>query len=170
MLILYINGGTYSLQSTDFLRNFSWQFLFTLRVFARNLLRGNRQRNIFRILFWCLAWGSNPGFSSNKSRHYLLDHGDFILLDYPSLNAILNCSLFYCTLDFASTLNCVFLLYSKYTTALICLWSNGHLLCVVRAYFTTVTKFSVLSYISGSIHSCFCHKLLQWKSLFKLLC
>ena len=22
--------------------------------------------------------GSNPGFSSNKSTHYLLDHGDFI--------------------------------------------------------------------------------------------
>ena len=34
-----------------FLRNFSWQFLFTLRVFARNLLRGNRQRNTFRISF-----------------------------------------------------------------------------------------------------------------------
>ena len=26
-------------------------FLFTLRVFARNLLRGNRRRNTFRILF-----------------------------------------------------------------------------------------------------------------------
>ena len=34
-----------------FLRNFSWQFLFTLRVFARNLLRGNRRRNTFRIAF-----------------------------------------------------------------------------------------------------------------------
>ena len=33
------------------LRNFSWQFLFTFRVFTRNLLRGNRRRNIFRILF-----------------------------------------------------------------------------------------------------------------------
>ena len=41
-----------------FLRHFSWQFLFTLRVFARNLLRGNCQRNTFRILFWCLAWGA----------------------------------------------------------------------------------------------------------------
>ena len=60
-----------------FLRKFSWQFLFTLRVFARNLLRGNCRRNTFRILFWCLAWGSNPGFSSNKPTHYLLDHGDF---------------------------------------------------------------------------------------------
>ena len=62
---------------TDFLRNFSWKFLFTLRVFARNLLKGNRQRNTFRILFQCLALGSNPGFSSNMPIHYLLDHGDF---------------------------------------------------------------------------------------------
>ena len=52
--------------------------LFTLRVFARNLLRGNRRRNTFHILFWCLARGSNPGFSSNKPIHYLLDHGDFL--------------------------------------------------------------------------------------------
>ena len=29
--------------------------LFTLRVFARNLLKGNRRRNTFSILFWCLA-------------------------------------------------------------------------------------------------------------------
>ena len=36
------------LRTTGFLRNFSWQFLFTLRVFARNLLRGNR-RNTLRI-------------------------------------------------------------------------------------------------------------------------
>ena len=34
-----------------FLRNFSWQFYFTLRVFARNQLRGNRRRNTFRIYF-----------------------------------------------------------------------------------------------------------------------
>ena len=50
----------------------------TIRLFARNLLRGNRRRNTFRISFWCLAWDSNPGFSSNKPTHYLLDHGDFI--------------------------------------------------------------------------------------------
>ena len=29
-----------------------------------------------RISFWCLACNSNPGFSSNKPRHYLLDHGN----------------------------------------------------------------------------------------------
>ena len=48
-------------------------------VFARNLLRGNRRINTFSISFWCLAWDSNPGFSSNKPTHYLLDHGDFII-------------------------------------------------------------------------------------------
>ena len=66
------------LRTTDFLRNFSWQFLFTLRVIARNPLGGNRRRNTFRISFWCLPWGSNLGFSSNKPTHYLLDHGDYI--------------------------------------------------------------------------------------------
>ena len=37
--------------------------LFALTIFARNLLRGNRQRNTFCIWFWCLAWGSNPSFT-----------------------------------------------------------------------------------------------------------
>ena len=32
-----------------FLRNFSWQFLFTLKVFARNLLRESHRKNICRI-------------------------------------------------------------------------------------------------------------------------
>ena len=48
---------------------FHSNFYFILRVFARNLLRGNRRRNTFRTSFWCLAWDSNPG--------YLLDHGYF---------------------------------------------------------------------------------------------
>ena len=60
------------LRTTDFLRNFSWQFYCTLRVVARNLLKGNRRRNTFLISFWCLAWDSNPGFSSIKPTHYLL--------------------------------------------------------------------------------------------------
>ena len=45
-LILYVSGETYSLTSTPnyrfFWKTFSWQFLFTLRLFARNLLSGNR--------------------------------------------------------------------------------------------------------------------------------
>ena len=38
-------------QTTDFFEKLFMPILFTLRVFARNLLRGNRQRNTFRILF-----------------------------------------------------------------------------------------------------------------------
>ena len=55
---LYISGGTYSLKSSPNGRFFEKLFiviLFTLRVYARNLLRGNRRRDIFRILFRCLA-------------------------------------------------------------------------------------------------------------------
>ena len=57
-----------------FLRNFSWQFLFTLRVFARNLLRGNRRRNIFFSYFVLMSdlGVLNPRLSSNKPVHNLL--------------------------------------------------------------------------------------------------
>ena len=60
-----MSGGTYSLKSTPsdiFLRNFFRAALFTLRVFARSLMKENRRRNTFR------AWGSNPGSSFNKPR------------------------------------------------------------------------------------------------------
>ena len=61
-LILYVNAETYSSTSTSndiFLRNFFMAGLFTLRVFARNLLRGSRLWNIFHISkshqnFWWL--------------------------------------------------------------------------------------------------------------------
>ena len=48
------------------------------------------RRNTFRISFRFLTWDSNPGFSSNKPTHYLLDHGDFTIylrflyFDFPS--------------------------------------------------------------------------------------
>ena len=76
-LCLYVSGGTYSLKSTSNDR-FVWK---TLRVFARNLLRGNAEVTFFCILFWCLAWDSNPGFSCNKPAHYLLDQGDLYRTD-----------------------------------------------------------------------------------------
>ena len=49
---------------------------------------------LFVFRFWCLAWDSNPGFSSNKPTHYLLDHGDFSslqnlyigIMTFPILN------------------------------------------------------------------------------------
>ena len=33
--------------------------------------------NTFCILFWCVEWGSNLGFSANKPTHYLSDHDDY---------------------------------------------------------------------------------------------
>ena len=80
VLILYISGGTFSLKSTlndKFLEKLFMTILFNLRVFAKNLVKGNRRRNTFRISFWFLAWDSYPGYSNNKLTHYLLDHGDF---------------------------------------------------------------------------------------------
>ena len=77
VLILYISSGTYVVsERLIFWETFSWQ-VYLFRVFVRNLLRGNHRKNTFCILFWCLAWGSNPGFAFNKPTHYLLDHGDF---------------------------------------------------------------------------------------------
>ena len=52
--------------------------LFTLRVFARNLLRRKSPKKYFSYFVLMSGLGdSNPGFSSNKPTHYLLDHGDF---------------------------------------------------------------------------------------------
>ena len=69
---------------------------FTHRVFASNLLRGNHRRNTFRNLFWCLASGSNPSFSSNKPTYYLLDYGDFALYFLLSWNLKHPKSIFIC--------------------------------------------------------------------------
>ena len=59
VLILYLSRGTYSLKSTPndrfFEKLFHGNFLFSFRVFASNLLRGSRRRNIFCISFWWLA-------------------------------------------------------------------------------------------------------------------
>ena len=55
---------------------FNWQFSLLHRDFNKNLLRGNRRRNIcFHICFRlkCLTWGLN----------YLLDYGNFLFLRLP---------------------------------------------------------------------------------------
>ena len=81
-IILCMSGGTYSLKSTSndrFFFFFDMLFmasLFTLRVSARNLLRGSHRRNIFIFSFWCLTWDLNSGITSNKPRHNLLHYGD----------------------------------------------------------------------------------------------
>ena len=59
-----------------FLKNFSWQFPFTFRVFAKNPLRGSCRRNIFIFSFWCLIQGLNSGLTSNQPTNYLLDYYD----------------------------------------------------------------------------------------------
>ena len=33
--------------------------------------------DFFHISFWCLSWDTTPGFTFNKSTHYLLDYDDF---------------------------------------------------------------------------------------------
>ena len=70
VLILYISCGTYSLKLTPnnrFFEKLSTTILVNVRVFARNLLKGNRRRrNTFCIWFCCLAWGLNSAFTSNK--------------------------------------------------------------------------------------------------------
>ena len=102
VLILYISGGTYSLKSTPndkLLEKLFMAILFTLRVFARNLLRGNRRWNTFRISFWCLAWDSNPGFSSNKPTHYLLDRCKLTIVDFGNIWQEVQCLLFFIPKD-----------------------------------------------------------------------
>ena len=55
-----------------------WKLFTAVLFFARNLLRGNCQGNIFYIFFWCLvAYGLNRGLTSNKLTQYILDYGDF---------------------------------------------------------------------------------------------
>ena len=79
VLILYISGGTYSLKSTpndSFWETFHGNFIY-YKSFCQKSAERNRRKNTSRIWFWCLTWGSNPGSSSNKPTHYLLDHGDF---------------------------------------------------------------------------------------------
>ena len=61
VLILYTSGSLKSTPSNRFLRNFSWQFLFSLRILARNLLRVSRWRYIssYFILIgdvWSVVW------------------------------------------------------------------------------------------------------------------
>ena len=102
VLILYISSGTYSIKSTPndrFLRNYFMAGLFTLIVFARNLLRGNRRKNTFRILFWCLAWDSDPGFTSNKPKYYLLDHSGETFMIANSVWAAIYHKLFHLTVS-----------------------------------------------------------------------
>ena len=70
-----IHAGRTEVDNNRYVRNFFVVFLFTLRVFARNLLRG---RNIFLFNFAlrCLTSSLNCDLTSNKPTLYLLDYGN----------------------------------------------------------------------------------------------
>ena len=59
------------------MRNFSWQFYLPTEFLLEICWEEIAEEIFFRISFWCLAWDPNPGFSSNKPTHYLLDLGVF---------------------------------------------------------------------------------------------
>ena len=81
-LILYASGGTYSLTSTPndrFLRNFYHGRFIHSQNLCQKYAATNSPDNYFLFIIRFDVWpgGSNPGFSSNKPTHYLLDHGNF---------------------------------------------------------------------------------------------
>ena len=59
------------------LRNFLRQFYLFSALLSEICWEEIAEGILFRISFWCLAWGSNAGFTSNKPTDYLLDYGDF---------------------------------------------------------------------------------------------
>ena len=74
---------------------FSWQDLFSLRFFARNLLRGNRQRNIFFFIF--PLFRHRPEIRTRALlTHYLPYYDDFqIICDVKLLPTICICRRLY---------------------------------------------------------------------------
>ena len=80
VLILYMNGGTYSLKSIRnyrFLRNFSWQFNLLSAFLPEICWELVAEEIFFHISIWHLTKGLNLGLTSNKPAHYLLDYRDF---------------------------------------------------------------------------------------------
>ena len=81
VLILYISGGTYSLKSTPnerfFWETFHGNFIYSQRFSQKSAERKSPKKYFFCILFWCLAWDSNPGFSSNKPSSNLYSYSKF---------------------------------------------------------------------------------------------
>ena len=80
VLILYKSGGTYSLKSTPNDRFFEKLFIAIFHFLSEFLpeicWEKIAQEILFVFLFWCLACDSNPGFTSNKPTHYLLEYGE----------------------------------------------------------------------------------------------
>ena len=82
VLILYISGGTESLNSTPNDSFFEKLFMAVL-IYSQSFCQKSAERKSPKKYFLYFVrsdvktWGSNPGFTSNKPRHYLLDYGDF---------------------------------------------------------------------------------------------
>ena len=77
VLILYINGGTYGLKSTPNDKFFEKLFM-AIFIYSQSFCQKSAERKSPKKY---LAWESNLGFSSNKPTHYLLDYGDFGLIN-----------------------------------------------------------------------------------------
>ena len=68
---------------------YSMAILFTLKIFVRNLLRLSRRKNIFIFLFWCMTWGLNSSLTYSKPTYYLLHYVDSLVI--ISHNKIFDC-------------------------------------------------------------------------------
>ena len=51
--------------------------------------RKSQKKYFFHVSFWWLTWDMNPGFMSNKPKHYPLDNGDFELKILSKINVSL---------------------------------------------------------------------------------
>ena len=105
MAIITLQLGLRPLKSTSndrsFWETFSWQSycFYSQSLCQKSAERNRRRNNCFHISFWCLTWYMNPGFTSNKPTHYLLDYGDlchhiFVMSSF-SIKLWKNCSIFF---------------------------------------------------------------------------
>ena len=60
-----------------FWETFNGNFIYS-QSFCQKSVEKKLPKKYFRFSFWYLACNSNPGFSSNKPTHCLLDHDDFL--------------------------------------------------------------------------------------------
>ena len=88
VLILYMSGATCSrmphAESTPkprFLRNFSRQFYLLSELLPEIYWEEAAEEILFVLRFLGLAWGSNLGFSSNKSNKMLFQNIFYLLLE-----------------------------------------------------------------------------------------
>ena len=82
VLVLFMNGGPFSLTSTSndrFFEKLIHDSFYLFSEFLPEICWEKIAEEIpFEFGFVCgLAWGSNPVFTSNKPTHYLLDYGYF---------------------------------------------------------------------------------------------